>query len=143
MLFYAIAGGPNPSKVTIILEELGLPYQTSKEDYAKLKQPPFTDINPNGRLPGEFSETFSYNSYPLTDPNTGITLWESNAIISYLVDEYDKDHKISYASSPERHLLQQYSYFQASGQGPYFGQAVWYTCPSLLLFLCFGVAVAL
>ncbi|KAJ5633551.1 glutathione S-transferase [Penicillium herquei] len=44
----------------------------------------------------------------------------------YLIDTYDKDHKISYDSFPEKHQLVQWSYFQASGQGPYFGQAAWF-----------------
>ena len=46
---------PNPSKVLIILEELGLPYQSSWVELENLKKPPFTDVNPNGRLPGTFS----------------------------------------------------------------------------------------
>lgn len=56
---------------------------------SKLKEPPFVNINPNGRVPA------------IQDPKTGITLWESGAIIQYLVNEYDKDHKISYGKSPE------------------------------------------
>lgn len=43
---------PNPSKVLIILEELGLPYESSWVELDGLKQKPFTDVNPNGRLPG-------------------------------------------------------------------------------------------
>ena len=62
----------------------------------------------------------------IIDPNTDITLWESGAIVSYLVATYDKSDKLTYASSPEKFQLQQWSYFQASGQGPYFGQAAWY-----------------
>lgn len=61
----------------------------------------------------------------IIDPNTNITLWESGAIVAYLVETYDKDEKITYTSFPEKYLLQQWSYYQASGQGPYFGQAAW------------------
>lgn len=42
------ASGPNPWKVAYILEELGLPYDSIMEDMSKLKQAPYTDINPNG-----------------------------------------------------------------------------------------------
>ena len=63
----------------------------------------------------------------IEDPNTGITLWESGAIIEYLIAEYDKEHKLSFSSSPEKYLTQQWLHFQVSGQGPYFGQAAWFT----------------
>lgn len=60
----------------------------------------------------------------IVDPNTNITLWESGAIIQYIIDTYDKEGKISVSSSPEKYLLNQWLFFQASGQGPYFGQAL-------------------
>lgn len=53
---------PNPSKVLVILEELGLPYQTSWVELDGLKQEPFESVNPNGRLPGE---DFTFPSYIL------------------------------------------------------------------------------
>ena len=63
-------------------------------------------VNPNGRLPA------------IKDPNTGITLWETGAIIEYLIETYDRDQKLSYGNKfPEYHLLKQWMYFQASGQG--------------------------
>lgn len=105
---------PNPSKVLIILEELGLPYHTSWVELEGLKQEPYESINPNGRVPA------------IHDPNTDVTLWESAAIVDYLIEVYDKDHKLTYTSVPEKFYLQQWSYFQASGQGPYFGQAAWF-----------------
>ena len=43
---------PNPAKVLIILEELGLPYQSSWVELEDLKKEPFESINPNGRVPG-------------------------------------------------------------------------------------------
>ncbi|KAH6659753.1 glutathione S-transferase [Truncatella angustata] len=104
----------NPWKVVMILEELGLPYNQVFVDLAVIKQEPFTKINPNGRVPA------------IEDPNTGITLWESGAIVEYLVDTYDKDHKISSASFPEKYHEKQYLAFQISGQGPYYGQYAWF-----------------
>lgn len=56
--------GPNPWKVAIILEELGVPYHQEFLDFSVLKQEPFISANPNGRLPA------------LEDPNTSITLFE-------------------------------------------------------------------
>lgn len=74
----------------------------------------YTDINPNGRLPA------------IQDPNTGVTLWESGAIIQYLIETYDKDAKLTYTTVPEKYFLNQWLMFQMSGQGPYFGQAAWF-----------------
>jgi len=72
------------------------------------------NINPNGRAPA------------IEDTNTGITLWESGAILEYLVDEYDKEGKISVKNGKGVWETKQYLHFQMSGQGPYFGQAVWF-----------------
>lgn len=111
ILLYGHKGGPNPSKVAIILEELGVPYKLT---FPAVKEEPYLSINPNGRVPA------------IEDPNTGITLWESGAIIYYLVENYDKEGKISYKTSPEKHYQDQWLAFQMSGQGPYFGQAAWF-----------------
>jgi glutathione S-transferase len=65
----------------------------------------------------------------IQDPNNGdFVLWESGAIIEYLVETYDKESKLSFpAGSPESYLTKQWLYFQVSGQGPYFGQAAWFS----------------
>lgn len=113
--------GPNPKKVIIVLEELGIPYTAVSPPYhhfPKLpslantpqipitnpKEESYTKINPNGRLPA------------IEDPNTGITLWESGAIIEYLVETYDKEQKLTFSTFPEKWQLRQYLYFQMSGQ---------------------------
>lgn len=47
---YSHKGGPNPWKVAIILEELGIPYESKFLDIqTELKAKPYTDLNPNGR----------------------------------------------------------------------------------------------
>lgn len=108
-------GGPNPPKIYMVLEELGLPYEGVKISFPDLKQPDFLKINPNGRMPA------------IHDPNTGLTLWESGAIIEYLVERYDKDNKLSFPQgSDEAALAKQWLFFQVSGQGPYYGQAVFF-----------------
>ncbi|CAM1511584.1 Fc.00g090970.m01.CDS01 [Cosmosporella sp. VM-42] len=104
--------GPNPKKVIIILEELGIPYTSIPISEPKGEE--YTKINPNGRLPA------------IVDPNTDLTLWESGAIIEYLIEQYDKESKLTFTTFPEKYLLKQYLHFQMSGQGPYFGQAVWF-----------------
>ncbi|OJJ99076.1 hypothetical protein ASPACDRAFT_120172 [Aspergillus aculeatus ATCC 16872] len=132
-------------QVVLILEELQVPYEIQSFKFDDVKNPPFININPNGRAPGKPThprlgsylitrQTSSTTSPkpPLTtktaivDPNTNLTLWESGAIIQYLIDVYDTDHKLSFPNLPERHLCNQYLHFQMSGQGPYFGQAAWF-----------------
>lgn len=101
-------GGVNPPKVTMMLEELGLSYEFSPISMGQVKSPEYIAINPNGRLPA------------IHDPNTDLTLWESSAILEYLIEVYDKDHKFSFeAGSKEAFHVKQWLFFQASGQGPY------------------------
>ncbi|OAX77471.1 hypothetical protein ACJ72_08231 [Emergomyces africanus] len=121
LILYGIISTPNPLKVAIILHELKLPYTVSNIDFHQVKTPALTNLNPNGRMPA------------LTDPNTGLTIWESGAIIEYLIATYDNNNdnggerKLSFepGSADHWHAIQ-WLYFQISGQGPYFGQAVWF-----------------
>ncbi|KAL8996920.1 MAG: hypothetical protein Q9169_003679 [Polycauliona sp. 2 TL-2023] len=99
-----------PVEVIIVLEELGVPYEIKSIRFEGIKKPPFIDINPNGRAPA------------IIDPNTDITLWESGAIILYLVEHYDTHKKLTFESLLKKSLLNQWLMFQMSGQGPYFGQ---------------------
>lgn len=101
-------GGPNPPKVAMVLTLLSLPYETFPIPIADAKHPKYiSQINPNGRLPA------------IQDPNTDTTLWESGAIVQYLVETYDKERKISFErGSKEDFEARQWLFFQASGQGP-------------------------
>ncbi|KAF2832833.1 URE2 protein [Ophiobolus disseminans] len=114
ILIYGHASGPNPWKVIMVLEELELPYKHKLLEMSEIKQEPYIHLNPNGRVP------------TIEDPNTGITLWESGAIIEYLIDTYDKERKLSIDTFPEKYHLKQFLYFQSSGQGPYYGQLAWF-----------------
>ncbi|KAJ5674764.1 glutathione S-transferase Ure2-like protein [Penicillium maclennaniae] len=115
IVLYGHHAGPNPRKVAMVLEELGVPYIHKLMDFTELKKPAYEAINPNGRVPA------------IQDPNTEITLWESGAIIEYLVGTYDKERIISFTpGSSDYYHAKQWLYFQVSGQGPYFGQAVWF-----------------
>ncbi|KAE9367089.1 glutathione S-transferase [Stipitochalara longipes BDJ] len=115
---YSIAfqNAPNPCKAAIVLEELGLEYNIILLDMFAVKKAPFTDLNPNGRTP----VLIDHN-------NDDFVLWESTAIIQYLVDKYDTEGRLTYTVGPEKYLLNQWLMFQASGQGVYFGQGVWFT----------------
>ena len=114
---YSHTSGPNPYKVQIILEELHILYKIRLyEDLGDLKKPAYEAINPNGRVPA------------IEDPNTDTTLWESGAIIEYLVTTYDTKHTISFEHKTKEYFLaEQFLHFQMSGQGPYFGQAAWFS----------------
>ncbi|GJE90957.1 glutathione S-transferase [Phanerochaete sordida] len=115
---YSHKGGPNGWKVAFVLEELGLTYESVYLEFSKNEQkaPEFLKLCPNGRIPA------------LVDHKNGdFVVWESNAIIQYIVDKYDTEHKISVAPGTDEYYTQlQWLYFQASGQGPYFGQAGWF-----------------
>jgi glutathione S-transferase len=80
---------PNGIKISITLEELGIPYKVTKIEFYKntQKEPWFLEINPNGRIPA-LTDTF-------TDGKI-IRLFESGSIQQYLVDQYDMEYKISY-----------------------------------------------
>jgi len=108
-------GGPNPPKVIFILEELDLPHEIIFVALSDVKKPEYVAINPNGRLPA------------IHDPNTNITLWESGAIMEYLIEHYDTQHRLSFArGTPEYYHAKQWLFFQTTGQGPYYGQAAWF-----------------
>ncbi|KAH6845316.1 glutathione S-transferase [Chaetomium sp. MPI-CAGE-AT-0009] len=109
-------GGPNPPKVAIMVAELGIPHEIVDISFPDLKKPDFIAINPNGRMPA------------IQDPNTNLTLWESGAILEYLIEKYDTDRKLSFEpGTHEYYLAKQWLFYQVTGQGPYYGQAVWFT----------------
>ncbi|KAL6713324.1 Glutathione S-transferase 2 [Lecanora helva] len=108
---------PNGIKISIVLEELGLPYKAHAIDITKntQKEPWFLEINPNGRIPA-LTDTF-------TDGKT-IRLFESGSIMQYLVGQYDQDHKISYpAGSREYYEQNSWLFYLNAGVGPMQGQA--------------------
>ncbi|KAI0101409.1 glutathione S-transferase [Nemania sp. FL0031] len=106
--------GPNPWKVVVILEELSIPYIVESVLFENVKLKPFTDVNPNGRVPA------------IEDPNTDMTIWETGAIIQYLIDQYDTNKTLCYETFKEKTACNQWLMFQVSGQGPYFGQCTWF-----------------
>ncbi|OCH84365.1 glutathione S-transferase [Obba rivulosa] len=109
--------GPNGWKVAFVMAELGLTYESIYLDFRKGEQkaPEYTKYNPNGRIPTIIDHH-----------NDDFVVWESAAILTYLVDKYDTEHKISVTDPKEKIIQLQWLAFQISGQGPYYGQAVWF-----------------
>ncbi|KAI9809520.1 MAG: hypothetical protein M1827_006826 [Pycnora praestabilis] len=108
---------PNGIKISITLEELGVPYNVHKIDISKntQKEPWFLEINPNGRIPA-MTDTFI--------DGKKIRLFESGSIMQYLVEQYDTDHKISYkAGTREYYEVNNWLFFLNAGVGPMQGQA--------------------
>ncbi|KAF2020594.1 glutathione S-transferase [Aaosphaeria arxii CBS 175.79] len=112
---------PNGIKISITLEELGLPYKVHKIEFSKntQKEPWFLAINPNGRIPA-LTDTFS-------DGKT-INVFESGSIMQYLVSRYDTEYKISYPPGTREYVeMTNWLFFQNAGVGPMQGQANHFT----------------
>ncbi|EPX73463.1 glutathione S-transferase Gst2 [Schizosaccharomyces octosporus yFS286] len=115
---FAHKSGPNPWKAVAALRELNLSYDIVYLDFAKNEQKSEKHLahNPNGRVPTLIDHQ-----------NNDYTIWESDAILAYLTDIYDKQRNISLPhDDPEYHHLLQYLFFQSSGQGVIWGQANWF-----------------
>jgi glutathione S-transferase/GST-like protein len=105
------AATPNGWKVSISLEELQLPYDLHVLDMGKgeQKEPWFTAINPNGRIPA------------IVDRDAGdFPVFESGAILLYLAE---KTGKLIPADDKGRSRVVQWLMFQMGGVGPMMGQA--------------------
>nr|WP_321462406.1 glutathione S-transferase N-terminal domain-containing protein [uncultured Cohaesibacter sp.] len=104
---------PNGVKVSIALEEMGLPYEAHKVTLsdADVKSEEFLSLNPNNKIPAIIDP-----SGPDGDP---IGLFESGAILLYLSD---KTGKFIGATERDRAKIIQWLMFQMGGVGPMFGQ---------------------
>ncbi|EMO33720.1 glutathione S-transferase, N-terminal domain protein [Leptospira santarosai str. HAI821] len=105
------ASTPNGRKVSIMLEELGIPYTVHPMDLDKLeqKQEWFLKINPNGRIPAIIDKD-----------NGNFTVFESGAILIYLAE---KTGKFLPKDPKEKSIVLQWLMFQMGGVGPMQGQA--------------------
>ena len=101
---------PNGRKVSIALEELGLPYTVHPVDIGKDEQfaPDYLKISPNNKIPA------------IVDRDTGIHLMESGAILIYLAD---KTGKLMPKDGEGRYRVLEWLMWQMGGPGPMFGQA--------------------
>jgi GSH-dependent disulfide-bond oxidoreductase len=104
---------PNGVKVSIMLEEIGLPYEVHLVDFNKndQKTPEFLSLNPNGKIPA------------ILDPDgpggRPLPLFESGAILQYLAE---KTGRLLPQDPARRWQTIQWLHFQMGGIGPMFGQ---------------------
>ena len=104
---------PNGRKVSIMLEELALPYRVHPINIGQGEQfrPEYLKINPNGKIPSIID--------PEGPGGEPITMMESGAILIYLAG---KTGKLLPASVRDRYVALQWLMFQMGGVGPIFGQ---------------------
>lgn len=104
---------PNGVKVSILLEELGLPYEPHRVSFDSQDQfsPEFLSLSPNNKIPA------------ILDPNgpdgKPLALFESGAILVYLAS---KTGQFIPADTAGRYETLQWVMFQMGGIGPMFGQ---------------------
>lgn len=105
------AATPNGHKISIALEELGLPYTVHHLDLGRLDQktPQFLRINPNGRVPAIVDRD-----------EDDFAVFESGAILIYLAE---KTGRLMPRDPKGRSLVIQWLMFQMAGIGPMMGQA--------------------
>lgn len=104
---------PNGVKISIMLEEVELPYEVHRVDFARDDQhsSAFESLSPNGKIP------------TILDPNGPggfpLGLFESGAILHYLAE---KTGKLLPHDAAQRWQVSQWVYFQVGHVGPTFGQ---------------------
>ncbi|WP_332769450.1 glutathione S-transferase N-terminal domain-containing protein [Phenylobacterium sp.] len=104
---------PNGVKVSIMLEEIGLPYEPHLIDIGKNEswKPEYLALNPNGKIPA------------IIDPDgpggAPLALFESGAILLYLAE---KTGKLLPGPAARRYETIQWVFFQMAAVGPMFGQ---------------------
>ena len=100
---------PNGRKVSIMLEEIELPYEVHKIDIGKSDQftPEYVAINPNSKIPA------------IIDRDTNTTVFESGVILMYLAD---KTGKFLPVEQKARYQVIEWLMLQMASVGPMFGQ---------------------
>lgn len=102
---------PNGHKISIFLEEAGLPYKITPVDISKGDQmkADFLALSPNNKIPA------------IVDRETDVTLFESGAILLYLAQ---KTGKFIPSDMKEQARMNQWLFWQVGGLGPMSGQAM-------------------
>jgi GST-like protein len=106
-------GTPNGRKVSIILEELGVEYQTKNINIGKDEQfsDEFLAISPNNKIPAIIDHD--------SNSEEPVKLFESGAILIYLAEKFNR---FLPPLEPDRSNTLQWLMFQMGGAGPIFGQ---------------------
>ena len=104
---------PNGVKVSIMLEETGLPYEAHRItlDQDGVTSPQFLSLNPNNKIPAIID--------PAGPDGKPLALFESGAILLYLAE---KTGQFLPAAAAARYETIQWLMFQMGGVGPMFGQ---------------------
>jgi GSH-dependent disulfide-bond oxidoreductase len=105
-------GTPNGRKVSIMLEELGLPYNVHPVNIGKEQQfaPAFLAISPNNKIPAIVDKAAAGGP---------LAIFESGAILTYLAE---KAGRFLAPSGPERYKTLEWLFWQVGGLGPMLGQ---------------------
>lgn len=106
---------PNGRKISIMLEELGIPYQVNVVNISNGEQfePKFLKVSPNNKIPAIVDEAVN-----------GLTVFESGAILTYLAEKYGQ---FLPASGEARYKTLEWLHWQIGGVGPMFGQLGYFT----------------
>jgi GSH-dependent disulfide-bond oxidoreductase len=104
---------PNGVKVSIMLEEIGLPYEAHAVNIGQNETwgPEFLSLNPNGKIPAILD--------PSGPGGRPLALFESGAILLYLAD---KTGQLIPTDPAQRYEMIQWVFFQIAAIGPMFGQ---------------------
>lgn len=116
MIDFYTASTPNGHKVSIMLEEMGVPYELHVLDFShkEQKRPDYLRLNPNGRIP------------TIVDRDADdFAVFESGAILIYLAEKYGPQKRWTPlpADAKGRSEVIQWVMFQMGGIGPMQGQA--------------------
>lgn len=110
MIQFYFNASPNPTKIALALEEMGLPYEAIPVDPRRGEQfkPEYLALNPNAKVPAIVDD--------------GVPVFDSNAILMYLAEKTGRF--LPPQGAAHRAELLSWMMFIATGVGPFCGQAV-------------------